>query len=395
MTGFDGIRLVARRELVERIRGDRSFLISTLVTLALLCGFIVIPKLLGAGETPTYDIGLVGAESRRLAPVLAAQAPLQQVKVRLREPADLAAAEAALRREQLDAAVVDGRQIVTKGDPDTELEVLLQSASRVARAQAELAGTDLSPAEVRTVLAPAPLPVRALEPSSPENRARRAISFTAVFLLYGQIIGYGVAVASGVVEEKATRVVEVLLATVRPVQLLAGKIIGIGLVGLVQLFVVGATGLAVALALDRIVLPPGAAGTIGLILVWFVLGYTFYSCLFAVAGAIVSRQEELQNTITPLNLVLVASFFLAFSALQNPDGTLAQVSSFLPPVAPLVMPPRVAGGSVPAWEAALSVLVTLGSIVVLVPLAGRLYSGAVLRTGARVKLGTAWAAGRR
>jgi ABC-2 type transport system permease protein len=395
MTGFDGIRLVARRELVERIRGDRSFLISTLVTLALLCGFIVIPKLLGAGETPTYDIGLVGAESRRLAPVLAAQAPLQQVKVRLREPADLAAAEAALRREQLDAAIVDGRQIVTKGDPDTELEVLLQSASRVARAQAELAGTDLSPAEVRTVLAPAPLPVRALEPSSPENRARRAISFTAVFLLYGQIIGYGVAVASGVVEEKATRVVEVLLATVRPVQLLAGKIIGIGLVGLVQLFVVGATGLAVALALDRIVLPPGAAGTIGLILVWFVLGYTFYSCLFAVAGAIVSRQEELQNTITPLNLVLVASFFLAFSALQNPDGTLAQVSSFLPPVAPLVMPPRVAGGSVPAWEAALSVLVTLGSIVVLVPLAGRLYSGAVLRTGARVKLGTAWAAGRR
>jgi ABC-2 type transport system permease protein len=395
MTRFDGIRLVARRELVERIRGDRSFLISTLVTLAILCGFIVIPRLLGAGETPTYDIGLVGAESRRLAPVLTAQAPLQQVKVRLREPADLAAAEAALRGEKLDAVIVDGGQIVTKGDPDTELEVLLQSASRVARAQAKLAGTNLSPAEIRTVLAPAPLPVRALEPSSPENRARRAITFTAVFLLYGQIIGYGVAVASGVVEEKSTRVVEVLLATLRPVQLLAGKIIGIGLVGLVQLFVVGAVGLAVALAFDRIVLPPGAAGTIGLILVWFVLGYAFYSCLFAVAGAIVSRQEELQNTITPLNLVLVASFFLAFSALQNPDGTLAQVASFLPPVAPLVMPPRVAGGSVPAWEVALSVLVTLSSIVLLVPLAGRLYSGAVLRTGARVKLGTAWAAGHR
>jgi methionyl aminopeptidase len=228
---------------------------------------------LGAGETPTYDIGLVGAESQRLAPVLTAQAPLQQVKVRLREPADLAAAEAALRGEKLDAVIVDGRQIVTKGDPDTELEVLLQSASRVARAQAELAGTNLSPAEIRTVLAPPPLPVRALEPSSPENQARRAITFTAVFLLYGQIIGYGVAVASGVVEEKSTRVVEVLLATVRPVQLLAGKVIGIGLVGLVQLFVVGAVGLAVALAFDRIVLPPGAAGTIGLILVWFVLGY--------------------------------------------------------------------------------------------------------------------------
>jgi len=156
--------------------------------------------------------------------------------------------------------------------------------------------------------------------------------------------------------------VEVLLAAVRPVQLLAGKIIGIGLVGLLQLFI---------------------------------LGYAFYSCLFAVAGAIVSRQEELQNTVTPLNLVLVASFFLAFSALQNPDGTLAQVASYLPPVAPLVMPPRVAGGTVPAWEVALSVLITLATIVALVPLAGRIYSGAVLRTGARVKLGAAWAAGRR
>jgi ABC-2 type transport system permease protein len=189
--------------------------------------------------------------------------------------------------------------------------------------------------------------------------------------------------------------VEVLLAAVRPVQLLAGKIIGIGLVGLLQLFIIGGIGLVVALAFDRIVLPPGAAGTIGLILVWFILGYAFYSCLFAVAGAIVSRQEELQNTVTPLNLVLVASFFLAFSALQNPDGTLAQVASYLPPVAPLVMPPLVAGGTVPAWEVALSVLITLATIVALVPLAGRIYSGAVLRTGARVKLGAAWAAGRR
>ncbi|HEV8652490.1 MAG TPA: ABC transporter permease, partial [Actinomycetes bacterium] len=218
MTRFDGVRLVARRELVERTR-DRSFLISTLVTLAILCAFIVVPKLLGSGRTPTYDIGLVGAESQRLSRALQEQAPLAGVKVKLHRPADLAAAEAALRDEKLDAVIVDGRQVVTKDDPDTELEVLVQSASRVARAQAALAGTDLNPAQIQSVLAPAPLPVQALEPSSPENRAREAIAFTAVFLLYGQIIGYGIAVASGVVEEKATRVVEVLLAAVRPVQL--------------------------------------------------------------------------------------------------------------------------------------------------------------------------------
>jgi len=178
MSRIDGVRLVARRELVERTR-DRSFLISTLVTLAILCAFIVVPKLLGSGRTPTYDIGLVGAEWQRLSRALQEQAPLAGVKVKLHRPADLAAAEAALRDEKLDAVIVEGRQVVTKDDPDTELEVLVQSASRVARAQAALAGTDLSPAQIQSVLSPAPLPVRALEPSSPENRAREAIAITA------------------------------------------------------------------------------------------------------------------------------------------------------------------------------------------------------------------------
>jgi ABC-2 type transport system permease protein len=394
MKRIDGVRLVARRELVERTR-DRSFLISTLVTLAILSAFIVIPKLLGAGKTPSYDVGLVGPGSQQLAGALTAQAPLQGVKVKLHQLPDLATTESQLRDGKLDVAIVDGRQVVAKQDLDTKLEVLVQSASRVTRAQAELAGAKLDPARIQAVLSPPPLPVRQLQPSNPENQARRAIAFTAVFLLYGQIIGYGIAVASGVVEEKSTRVVEVLLAAVRPVQLLAGKIIGIGLVGLIQLFIIGGVGLLLATVTGRITLPPDAAGTIGLILVWFVLGYAFYSCLFAAAGAIVSRQEELQNTVTPLNLVLVASFFLAFSAFSNPDGTLATVSSFLPPVAPLVMPPRVAGGDVAGWEIALSVLVTLATIAVLVPLAGRIYAGAVLRTGAKVKLSVAWAAGRR
>jgi len=101
------------------------------------------------------------------------------------------------------------------------------------------------------------------------------------------------------VEEKSTRVVEVLLAAVRPVQMLAGKIIGIGLVGLFQLAIIGVIGLAAAVASNTISFPPDAAGTIGSVRLWFLLGYAFYSSLFAVAGAIVSCQEGLQNTATP------------------------------------------------------------------------------------------------
>jgi ABC-2 type transport system permease protein len=393
MTTLDGVRLVARRELVERTR-DRSFLISTVVTLLILCGFIVVPKVFFSNRTPTWDVGLVGGGSAALAGPLEQQAPLVGAKVRVQHPADVAAAEAGLQHGDLDLAIVDGHQLLAESNPDDKLVALAQAASRLTRAQAALAEAHLSELQIQRALAPPPLPLRSLEASDPQRKANRAIAFPAVLLLYGQLIGYGIAVASGVVEEKATRVVEVLLSAIRPLQLLAGKIVGVGLVGLLQLLIVGSVGLAVAVTVDAIDLPPGAFGTLGLVLAWFLLGYAFYSVLFAVAGAVVSRQEELQNATTPLNLVLVGSFLAAISALGNPSGTIAKVASFLPPVAPLVMPVRIAGGEAPGWEIAASVVLTLIAVALLVPLSARLYAGAVLRTGARVKLSAAWTASR-
>jgi ABC-2 type transport system permease protein len=392
---FDGIRLVARRELVEQVRG-RSFLISTAITLVILCGIIVVPRLFGVGRPETFDVGVVGGASARVGQALAAQADAAGVKVRLRQPADLAAAESAVRDGKLDLAIVDGRELVAKSDVDEQLSLLAQSAARTVRVQERLAAAGLDQAEIQSALAPPPLPVRSLEPVDQTERSKRAIATVSIFLLYGQLIGYCFAVAMGVVEEKATRVVEVLLAAVRPLQLLAGKVIGLGLVGLIQLVAIGVVGLGVAIAVDAISLPAGAFGTIGWVLVWFLLGYGFYSSLFAVAGAIVSRQEELQNTAAPLNLVMVGSFLVAFmGAGSNPGSTLATVSSFLPPVAPLVMPVRIAAGEVAAGQVVASLGIMVVSIVAVVLLASRLYEGAVLRTGARVKLGDAWRGARR
>jgi ABC-2 type transport system permease protein len=391
----DGIRLVARRELVEQIRG-RSFLISTAITLVILIAIIVVPRLFGVGRPETFDVGVVGGTSARVGQALAAQAGAAGVKVRLQQPADLAAAETAVRDGKLDLAIVDGRELLVKADVNEQLSLLAQSASRTLRAQERLAAAGLDQAEIQSTLVPSPLPVRSLEPVDQTERSKRAIATVSIFLLYGQLIGYCFAVAMGVVEEKATRVVEVLLAAVRPLQLLAGKVVGLGLVGLIQLTAIGAVGLTVAIAVDAISLPAGALGTIGWVLVWFLLGYAFYSSLFAVAGAIVSRQEELQNTAAPLNLLMVGSFLVAFmGAGSNPGSTLATVSSFLPPVAPLVMPVRIAAGEVAAWQAAASLGTMLVSILAVVLLASRLYEGAVLRTGARVKLRDAWAGSRR
>ncbi|HEX8928028.1 MAG TPA: ABC transporter permease [Actinomycetota bacterium] len=389
MTTFDGIKLTARREVVERTR-DRSFLISTMVTLLILGAVIVIPKLFGS-DSNTFDVGLVGPASQRLGPALVSQAAAADVKVRLQSPADTATAEGEVRSGKLDAAVVDGSQVIVKEQPNDRLALIVQSASRTSRAQEELASHGLNQSEIRAALAPPPLPVRSIEPTDENATAKKSIATIAVFLLYGQIIGYCMGVASGVVEEKATRVVEVLLATVRPVQLLAGKVIGIGLVGLLQLLLIGAIGLVLAVSLGTITLPAGALGTIGIVLLWFVLGYAFYASLFAVAGAVVSRQEELQNSTTPLTLVLVASFFVAItSAFGSSTTPLAKVCTYLPPTAPLIVPLRIAAGDIAAWQVGLTLAIMLASTVVVVLLASRIYAGAILRTGARVKLKDAW-----
>jgi ABC-2 type transport system permease protein len=394
MGTWEGIRLTARRELVERTKRDRGFVISTIITLAILLAIIFLPRLFGVGDPDEFDVGLVGPASAPLGEVLAAQ-PTGGVEVRVRQLPDVTAAETAVRDGDLDLAVLDGRQLLAQDEVDDQLNVLVQAASRAVRAQQTLRSAGLGQGEIQAALAPPPLPVRSLDPVDEEAQAKRTIATVGVFLLYGQLVGYGIAVATGVVEEKASRVVEVLLAAVRPVQLLAGKVIGIGLVGLIQLAIIAAIALVAATATDVLSLPVAAWGTVGWVLLWFLLGYAFYASLFAVAGAVVSRQEEVQNTTTPLSLLLLGAFFLAFSALGDADSAMATVASYIPASAPLVVPLRMAAGEGEAWQVALSFGIMLVSIVVVVLLAARLYAGAVLRTGARVKLGDAWRGARR
>jgi ABC-2 type transport system permease protein len=356
----------------------------------ILGAVIVLPKLFGS-DSSSFDVGLVGARSQRLGPALTSQAAASDVHIRLQSPADAATAEAEVRSEKLDAAILDGSQVIAKEQLNDRLAVIIQAASRTWRTQEGLAARGLSPGEISSTLAPEPVPVRSLEPTDDNATAKKNIATIAVFVLYGQIVGYCMGVASGVVEEKATRVVEVLLATLRPVQLLAGKVIGIGIVGLLQLLLIGAIGLTMAVALRVITLPAGAFGTVGIVLLWFVLGYAFYASLFAVAGSVVSRQEELQNSTTPLTLVLVASFFVAISSAFGSSTTpLAQVCTYLPPTAPLIVPLRIAAGDVAPWQIGITLAIMLASTVLVVLLASRVYAGAILRTGARVKVLDAW-----
>ena len=216
----------------------------------------------------------------------------------------------------------------------------------------------------------------------------------ASFLLYAQLITFGLWVAMGVVEEKASRVVEVLLASVKPHDLLAGKILGLGALGLMQLVLTGAVGLALAELSGALDLDRTTLGTLAVVLVWFLFGYALYACLYAMTGVLVSRQEDLQSATTPLTFAIVLAFAVAFPALEDPSGTLARVASLVPFTSPIVMPVRVALEEAGALEIAASLGLLAATVGALVPLGARIYEGAILRTGRPLKLVEAWRAAR-
>jgi ABC-2 type transport system permease protein len=381
--------LVARREITEGFR-SKSFLVSTVVSLAIVVVAVVLIALIG-GDGTRYVVGYTDQRGAAVADA-AAGAAAGDVELEARS-VDPAAARAGLDDGSLDA-VVSGDEIRSQEDPEDDLVALLQAANRQVRAAGALEQAGVSEAEAREVLSPPPLQVRTVEPVDEDEDEKAGLTFFIVIMLYGQLITFGYWVAAGVVEEKASRVVEVVLATLRPAHLLAGKVIGIGLLGLANMVLVGVTGLLTAVATGALDLDGDVLSAILTALVWFVIGYAFYACAFACAGAIVPRQEELQSSMTPLSIMLLISFFLAFAVLDDPDGTIARISAFVPMTAPITMPPRIVLGDATTIEIVASFVVTIAATAALIPLAGRIYAGGVLRTGSALKLREAWRAAR-
>ena len=391
MTGPGGlsryalIRLVAGREIGERIR-SKAFRISAGVTLAFILAVAVIPGLVGDDGPTTYDVGVFAAGADALAGRLPEVAALDDgVKVDVRRLAGAEEARRLVESGDLDAAVGDG-QVIVDTELGDRLGFIVQEANRQVVGEAALAGAGVRGEAAARILAPEPLAVRALDPESEEDTTREGLVFVGTLLLYGQLLGFGYWVASGVVEEKSSRVVEVLLAKAPATQLLAGKVIGIGVVGLAQLVVFVVIGLLAAAATGSIDLPPETPAVAAQVIGWFVLGFALYSCLFAMAGAIASRAEELQSTTTPLTFLTMGSFFAAVSAGGSPDGTVAQIATFVPFSAPMVLPIRVAAGEIELWAIVVSVAIVLVSIVAAMRLAGRVYAGGAMHLRGQLKL---------
>jgi ABC-2 type transport system permease protein len=384
--------LVALREWNQRVR-SLAFRVSTLVSVLIVVAIIVVPEMYGGGEEPERTVGVVGERAPELPALLRASGEQLGLTVTTRAFADETAGRAAVRSGDVAVLLVDRSELVWKAETDDQMQAVVTSAVQVLERQRAIAELGLSPAQAQDLLRPAALRSTSLEPVSKERSARIALATIGMVLLFMAIAFYGGFLLVGVVEEKSSRVVEVLLSRLRPTELLGGKILGIGMVGLAQFVAVAGAALVALRVSGNTMAPETTPSTIGWVLFWFVLGYGFYSVLYASAGSLVSRQEEAQSIQFPITAVLLVGYILSFGAAESPDGTAALVGSLLPPTAPMVMTVRMAHGGVPWWQIVLSVALMAVTIYGLVQLAGRIYAGAVLRMGRRVRLGEAWRGG--
>ncbi len=389
--GLRRIWIVALREIRERGR-TRGFQISTVGAVLAIVAIIVLPSVLSGG-TKTYQVGLTGTGTAGTRQVLAAQPTPADVRVRSRSYDSVAAAEQALRDRSIDVLVIDNSTLEWRQRADPTLATLVGNAVRAVRIRERAAELRLSDQQAAALLAPITLAERPLAATSGVGDDALEIGMIAAVLVFVAVSIYGNTVLTGVAQEKSTRVAEVMLARIRPRELLAGKVLGIGTLGLGQFALIAATAGIAARAVDAAQAPEIPTDLLIWLVVWFVLGYAFYSVVYAGFGALASRVEDASSAAAPVSVLMFGCYFAALATLDSPDSTMTTLLSFLPPTAPFVMPLRLTLVSVPTWQVLASALLTAVTVWLLVLLAGRIYSGALLRTGTRVPLRVAWRGG--
>jgi ABC-2 type transport system permease protein len=428
MNFLDYTRLVAGREISSKLR-DKAFIVSTVLVLVLVLVSITVPLILNRNsDRPERELAVVGAPALGVAETARAtgqeairaddrrsdelegssvtepgpavrtgETVAPTVRLTIRPVPDVAAAEALVRDGTVDAALVtgdDGRlSLIGDSEVDDDLGELVTVAAQTAALTAGLDRAGIQAAEQQQLLNPTPPQQRLLDPDPPNGELAFLLAFAFAGLFFVTAFGFGMQIATSVVEEKQSRVIELLVAAVPVRALLAGKVVGNTLMALAQVVLLLAVGLGATAAAGQ-----SAAVTLllhsgGWFLLFFVLGFAMLACLWAAAGALCARQEDLQSTTAPMQLVIFGPFFAAMYVTE--PGRWLTLLSYVPFTAPLSMPRRILLGDVQWWEPVLAAggIVVTGAVLVLI--ATRIYENSLLRTGTKTSYGDAWRSGRR
>jgi len=400
VSGARVVWMVAKREIKTRMLTKANIISMTVMVVLIAVGAVVGNYFLHRdGEAPVLRIALA-EEVADLRPDLEGSAEARGLTLELTTmTAD--EARAALDPDgdgddEAPSAFLDGEpaapRMLVATSPDGETADVVGAAVRSFATAQQIDELGGDPGAFAAAVAQAAPRVEAVgEPRNDQlDGAAFGVAIAMISLLFGALIGSGSMIAMGVVEEKTSRVVEILLAMIRPSQLLAGKILGIGVYGLFQILVLGGALALAALSLGVAGLDIDVGAALAWLVLWFLIGYTIYALLFGGFAALVSRQEDIGSVTTPLLFLLFIPFYATmFLVPSDPDGTLVRVLSQIPIFAPFMMPVRDAVGALQPWEMPLSVAIALATIPGLVWVAARVYQRGVLHTGGRMKLADA------
>jgi ABC-2 type transport system permease protein len=378
--------LVSRREIVDRMR-RRSFVVLTLMLCALIVGAGVLFAVLRDDSRPSYDVGLVAASGQGHVVRAGTGGRRPGIGCRHRRRGTGRAgrcAEARLRDGEIDVFVDAELSTVTWDETvDSELERIVDTAWATSSVSIAAAEAGLADAEIESILSPDPLTSAVIDPRDDELLGL-LVGFASAVLLFISITTFGGYVLTGVVEEKSTGVVEVLLSHVRAHQLMAGKVFGVGAVALTQFTAAVLAGL-VSLRVSGTDVPTEVWIGLPATIAWFVGGFLLYSTLYALAGSFVSRVEDAQGAAAPISSAFTIGYILVFTLGSDPSSTAATVLSLLPPFAPLLMPLRMVTGAASVVEIVAAAVLLAMAVAAMIRLAGSVYARTLLHRGRRLR----------
>lgn len=408
---------VARREFISRVR-NKWFIIGTLMVPAILALSMSLPALLGRADIDELRLVVVDAETGRGEEIAARLAEVEAFQLTVVETATVRASDVETAREGLRPQIlddeIDGYILL---EPDEELGIrgryfaretgnilitrVLERAIRGVALEDYLAGTGLQTELINALVSWDLEAVTISEEGEEEGGFERAYFSTFVLgmLLYMTILIGGQQMGQSIIEEKSTRLIELILGAVTSTEFIAGKVLGVLGAGLLQLGVW--IGLAFVVALY--VLPALAIGAAAqgqdllqyldptmlfYFAIFYLLGYLFYSVIYAAAASTCTSTEEFQQIAFPVMMPVMLSFFFVFYAITNPASTVTRIVSLLPPATPLVMMARVNVLRPPAWEIWLGILLLAAASAVVVWLAAKIFRFTLLMQGKRPSVGT-------
>jgi ABC-2 type transport system permease protein len=376
--------LVAQREVRQRGR-SKAYAITSAILLLVIAAGVVIPVIVAHGNGKPTRVGVVGGDVAGMTSIVTEAGRITGTQVAVITEPSTASAYAALRSGSIGAVLVQGSEVLIKQEPiggtNGSGASLSDAIARVAGLSKALKG--VPPSALANGLS---LPVRGLIPPGASLTRRLTGLFTSI-ILWILISTYGQQIAMGVAEEKQSRIVEVILAVVRPIQLLTGKVLGIGQLAMLQAGAMATVFFGLGYAVGSSLVHGAAPGIVATGIVFMLTGYAFYCTAYAAAGSLVSRQSEIGTVVVPVGIPLILAYALSYSVLYaNNANAFYRVLGFFPPTLPVAMPVLYAAGDVPVWQVAVSAVLLAAGTVLMARTAATIYGRSILRTGARIRI---------